>query len=324
MPTPIELVTRYAPRHRRRRKMRPPRFPLNVERKFVSDQRALVRSLYGLFDELLIPRLPELARAAGVREDAARLDQSYWRTLLTQIFGDIRARWEGAAELARQNARVAAEGVSLHNREQIARQMRSAVGFDLFYDDPDLVDLMEGFEAANVSHIKTIEATAFPQIERIVSDGFRRGQRANTVADQLVNALGVTQSKAEFWARDQIGSLNGQLTRSRQKSLGVNSYVWRTSRDERVRESHRQLEGTVQSWDDPPTVGKRQVHPGEDYLCRCDAEVLIPGDEDEIEKTGPADVPRNPELVKRKRAADRRRRERNRKRQLAQPTEVQL
>lgn len=46
-------------------------------------------------------------------------------------------------------------------------------------------------------------------------------------------------------------------------------YVWRTRRDERVRSSHREFDGHLIAWDDPPEVG----HPGHEPNCRC---VAIP------------------------------------------------
>ncbi len=49
-------------------------------------------------------------------------------------------------------------------------------------------------------------------------------------------------------------------------------YVWQTRRDGMVRSSHAEREGQVFTWDDPPEGG----HPGEDYNCRCTAELYLP------------------------------------------------
>ena len=40
-----------------------------------------------------------------------------------------------------------------------------------------------------------------------------------------------------------------------------NYYIWRCQSDDKVRETHCELDGKVFSWDNPPEVG----HPGEDY-----------------------------------------------------------
>lgn len=280
----------------------------------MAEHKGLIQDLGSIVGELLLPRLGEIAHLGGFRADSERLDQSIWRQLLQEIFGQMRSRWEFAAGQAERLAEDTAEEISDFNRRQIGKQLRAAVGVDVFFQDTELQDIMEQFASDNVSRIVTYPATIFPKLERIVSNGYRAGLRANSIRDQIIKELGVDESRAAFWARDQIGSLNGQLTKQRQESIGIDEYIWRTSLDERVRETHRRLEGTKHSWDDPPQVGNRLVHPGEDYNCRCTADPVIPGIEN-IE-TGPADVPRDPELVKRFRARAKRRRERAKKKRL--------
>jgi SPP1 gp7 family putative phage head morphogenesis protein len=314
MASQLALAVDALPKTRRPRRIRPARFPLGIERRFVVQNRRLIQSLGAMVDEMLLERLGEIANLGGFRLDAERFDQSPWRALLNRIFGDIRDRWQGAADLARQQADEVGREVSQHNRLQIARQMRQAVGVDIFFEDPGLLDTLEEFTERNVSRITTAPANIFPRLEQIVSQGFRRGQRPAAISAQIVDQLGIEENRAAFWARDQVGTLNGQLTQQRHESLGLESYIWRTSLDERVRASHMALEGSTQRWDDPPTVGKRQVHPGEDYSCRCGADPIIPGIPNE--KTSPADVPRNPKLVKQAAERRKRARERNAKRRL--------
>lgn len=92
-------------------------------------------------------------------------------------------------------------------------------------------------------------------------------------------------SKANLLARDQIGTLSADLTRTRQESAGVKEYIWRSSGDERVRACHRELDGKTFRYDDPPAMwymtkrGKiytgRHCNPGEDYQCRCVAKPVF-------------------------------------------------
>lgn len=314
MATQIEQIVAILPRSRRPRRIRPAQFPLNIEREYVAEHKGFIQDLGAIIGETLIPRLEEIARLGGFKADDARIDVSPWRTLLQQIFGEMRGKWEFAAAQAERVAEDTARKISDHNRRQINKQIRAAVGFDVFLDDTQLIDTMEQFASDNVSRIVTYPPTIFPRLERIVANGFRAGIRADRIANEIVDQLGVEESRAAFWARDQIGSLNGQLTKQRQEGLGITEYLWRTSMDEAVREAHRRLEGTKHSWDDPPQVGQRLVHPGEDYNCRCTADPVIPGFENE--KTSPRDVPRDPELVKRHRLLAQRRRERAKKKRL--------
>jgi len=48
-------------------------------------------------------------------------------------------------------------------------------------------------------------------------------------------------------------------------------YIWRDSSDERVRTAHKENDGKIFSWTNPPATG----HPTQDYQCRCDAEPVM-------------------------------------------------
>lgn len=47
-------------------------------------------------------------------------------------------------------------------------------------------------------------------------------------------------------------------------------YIWRTVQDDKVRSSHAARAGETFSWTNPPEGG----HPGEDFGCRCWAEII--------------------------------------------------
>ena len=120
----------------------------------------------------------------------------------------------------------------------------------------------------NVSFITNIQDEYVEKIEEIIETGVRKGTNPKVIRTQLVERIGMTENRAQFVAVDQAGSL-GQMTAQRHQQMGVEKFKWLTSKDERVRESHRELSDKVFSYDDPPDVGL----PGEDYRCRC---VAIP------------------------------------------------
>ena len=59
--------------------------------------------------------------------------------------------------------------------------------------------------------------------------------------------------------------------------MGIKQYIWSTSGDERVRDSHAENDGKIFSYDDPPPTG----HPGDEINCRC---VAIPYFGDKVEQ----------------------------------------
>lgn len=94
-----------------------------------------------------------------------------------------------------------------------------------------------------------------------------QGLRVEEIRGLIQERFGVSESRADLIARDQTLKLNAQMTRENYKRANVNKYVWTTTRDERVREEHAELDGQVFSFDDPPEPG----NPGEDFQCRCTA-----------------------------------------------------
>lgn len=105
----------------------------------------------------------------------------------------------------------------------------------------------------------------------------------------------LTSGRAEFLARDLTGTLKSTMDRNVQTGMGFFYYTWNTRGDERVRgrpggrypdaiPSHWMMHDALCSWNDPTVysldrgktwipkpVSAPQLHPGEDWGCRCNA-----------------------------------------------------
>lgn len=134
-----------------------------------------------------------------------------------------------------------------------------------------LSDFMQASVQENVSYITKLKDDHLTAIERIVLQGAKKGVTAKEIRSEIVAQTGMTQNRAQFLATDQMGTIFGQLTAERHKSMGLEKFIWRTSNDERVRESHEKLDGKEFSYSELPPEGL----PGEDYACRCVAEPVF-------------------------------------------------
>ncbi len=79
------------------------------------------------------------------------------------------------------------------------------------------------------------------------------------------------------------------MTKKRQKSLGLDRFIWLTSDDSRVRESHRKLNEHVYEWSkgaQGPEVESdvEGLVPGQDFNCRCTGELVVEDVEKMYEK----------------------------------------
>lgn len=120
----------------------------------------------------------------------------------------------------------------------------------------------------NVALIRSIPARYFESIREIMLDGVVTGRRADDIARDIAHQTGVAYRRARIIARDQVAKTVASVHEVRMKEAGIKGYTWRTMRDERVRHSHRDLEGKRFTWRNPPSIG----NPGTPVNCRCYAE----------------------------------------------------
>lgn len=86
--------------------------------------------------------------------------------------------------------------------------------------------------------------------------------------------FGTLEGRTKVIAQNQLATLHAQVQSERARAVGVESFVWRTQQDDRVRDEHQALEGTQHAYADPPSEGL----PGTPINCRCWAESLITED----------------------------------------------
>lgn len=155
--------------------------------------------------------------------------------------------------------------------KQLALLIYNATGIDVtgLLAAEDLVETLNEALAANVSLIKSIPKQYLDKVEQIVMLGLQTGQRAEQMVAKIQELHPISKNRAALVARDQVGKITSRLTQVRQQKMGITHYTWSTSQDERVRDTHRNRNGKLFAWSDPPDDG----HPGMPIRCRC---VAIP------------------------------------------------
>lgn len=182
----------------------------------------------------------------------------------------------GVKKDVESSSRVAAERTNRHTRREALR-----IGIRLADAEPNIAKQVAGWRKENVARITGMVDDQLGKIERILDEG--EGRRVESLAKDIRRQCeDVSASRAELIARDQVLTLHSQITTARMKDAGVEKFIWTTSGDERVRESHEELDGQTFSYDDPPDVDGEAALPGEPVLCRCVAYPVLPelGDED--------------------------------------------
>lgn len=157
--------------------------------------------------------------------------------------------------------------------DEFSKRVGAGLRVDLHGDKGLLARSIVGEQ---VGLIKSIPIEAATRAQAYAYEAAVNGERSAYVAEQLKATTEVTESRATLIARTEIAKSNAAINQSRSQSLGLNQYIWRTAQDDRVREAHAELEGTVQSWDNPPQVGDEgSFNAGQIYNCRCYSEPVI-------------------------------------------------
>lgn len=163
-------------------------------------------------------------------------------------------------------ARLTAARSSRLTGENLARQARSALGIDIFQREPRLEAIVPAFISENVALIKSVPNRFFDEVEKLAANAVRTGRRWEDLAKDIQERTGIAEDRARLIARDQVGKLVGQLADERHKDLGLTHFIWRTVRDDRVREEHEALNGDrFEIGVGDPDEGL----PGEAINCRC-------------------------------------------------------
>ncbi len=118
-------------------------------------------------------------------------------------------------------ARRFIRGVNKFNKRNISKQVSAVKAVDPTVNEPWLRGFMQVSVKENVNYIKTIPEEYFNRIETIVFQGVKGGKSINDMAGDIRKTKEVSVNRAKFIARDQTGSILGQMTKTRHQNMGV-------------------------------------------------------------------------------------------------------
>lgn len=143
-----------------------------------------------------------------------------------------------------------------------------AIGLNPIASDNAIKDMLQGKISYNVSLIKSMKSKYAHDLEKDIYRSLENGDGIGAITEAIVKRTGMNIKHARLIATDQTGKILGQLNAYRAKKAGANYYVWQSMEDNRVRPEHRELDQTVQKYDDP-AGGDGGLMPGEPINCRC-------------------------------------------------------
>lgn len=168
-------------------------------------------------------------------------------------------------EIARADERAWRERSALIG-EELRKEILSAPTGEAF----------RALQAEQVKLIKSLPLEAAERVRRLAMQGMTEGTRPAELAAEILRTGDVTASRARLIARTETSRAASNLTQARAEYAGSEGYIWRTSGDSDVRDSHRDMNGQYVRWDSPPTLDGMTGHAGCLPNCRCFAVPVLP------------------------------------------------
>lgn len=245
-----------------------------LEREYFKILKLIINKIKELFKEEVANQIGSIIReyqSERPKKDSFKSDD--FIDSIEQAFKNAKLKFNAVfndEEYAKYADQIASK-TNRYNKNNFDSNLKKILGINIVASEPWLASQIKSFTKSNVALIKSIPEDAFSKLEQKVIRDITAGKLTKEISEDLQNTFDVTENRAALIARDQVGKFNGNLNELRQKSVGVEKYIWRTSMDERVRPDHAEREGEEFNWDNAPEDG----HPGEPINCRCYAEPVF-------------------------------------------------
>jgi len=114
------------------------------------------------------------------------------------------------------------------------------------------------------------------KLREIIAEHVYKGRPRSDLIKIIESRLNISRDRAKFIARQETSLFTSEFKRAQYQSSGIQKYKWRAVGDSRTRPRHKELNGSIQYWDNPPQLEQgRRGHPGEDFNCRCTASPIV-------------------------------------------------
>jgi SPP1 gp7 family putative phage head morphogenesis protein len=230
-----------------------PRIPKGLELKYAVQLRNYQRAINQEFLEVLKPIIATYRQDASTAEIETAVDKTQDVVNAAILEGAVLA---GIVTTQGQD-------ITKWNDQKYNKPIYNIAGFNNVPNE-QTNEMLNSWTQENIKLVKGINDDQTKKIETLLLRADREDLQAGGLTKEIRKIMNSSLKRATLIARDQTLKLNGQIDRVKQTGAGVEEYIWRSSRDERVRPEHRAREGKKFRWDSPPPGG----HPGQAIQCR--------------------------------------------------------
>lgn len=242
------------------------------------------KSIYRVLASIILKvkqRIPKILKR--LQPKFTQDSRDAWPDIIEKELQKIKDTWRNKDENIVRLSKVFVDKVMKSNGEDIERVFkRYNIGINIFADNKLLKNIVRARINENVELVKTIGETLLSKVSTNVYEGATKGLRASEIAKSMIKYSNISLKRANFVARNQLGTFYSNVNKERMLALGVKRYQWLDMRDSKVRgnpsgkypnskRNHWARNGKTFEYENPPAGG----HPGEDDGCRCVARPIF-------------------------------------------------
>lgn len=262
------------PDKRKRKVLLPARHPVRIEQQYAKMLRGIID---GINAELKTRIADELKAEISAREDGYRADD------LSAVLRAIRSLATGNIP-GLSFVRNIGDSIRSAIDGNWQKAINQAIGVNVALPGTDMSANIDAWAEENTALITNLTQSYLSKVTTAVNSGFRDGLSWRDISKNIRAETGVAKRRADLIARDQVATMNMQVTKQRAADLEIKQFVWRTMEDQRVRgnpsgrypkanPSHYARNGKTYNWSDG--AGARDKFPGSGINCRCYAQNVV-------------------------------------------------
>jgi SPP1 gp7 family putative phage head morphogenesis protein len=153
-----------------------------------------------------------------------------------------------------------------------------SISINLKFDDKIIQTIAQDYTDNLELYITNFTNQQTQELRAIINENVNKGLRSEQLVAQIQERFDVSQSKAEFLAKQETGLLTATIQEQNMLRAGIEYYMWDSARDSKVRPQHQDLNGKIFRFDNPPIVDLktgRRANAGKDFRCRCVARPVV-------------------------------------------------
>lgn len=263
--------------------------PRKIQFEYYKELQELSKQLKKAINEILLPEL----KGTSITNDSvfgvlAALEQ-------------IRQKFSNIDLFANKVSTGVVNAINLNSRQRLLNSVNSKMGVDItnVLNEKGLNEVVALQRQKNKVLIKSIPEEFLKSIEVIITNGIANGESYKDLEKQIKGLKGINSTfgkldnRIKLIVRNEVSTINANITKARVQQLGINIYEWQTAEDERVRESHKVMNGKYCTYEDDTVyadsledakAGKWKKRSslggvvkgvGVDFNCRCVALPVI-------------------------------------------------